>query len=130
MRFLFVCIGNSCRSQIAEAIAKDLGYDAVSAGTEPADTVHKNALSALFYKGISNSKLYPKTLKDVDTKDRIVVSMGCGVECPNIKIDYDFGLEDPKDKDFYYFLDLVEIIKAKIQEIIESKKIEKNNNNI
>ena len=130
MKFLFVCIGNSCRSQIAEAVARDLGYDAVSAGTEPADKVHKNAIFSLFYKGINTKGLYPKTLKDVDTKDRIVVSMGCGVECPNIKIDYDFDLEDPKDKDFYYFLDLVEIIKTKIQEIIESKKIEKNNNNI
>ena len=97
MKFLFVCIGNSCRSQIAEAIAKDLGYNAVSAGTKPALNVHKNALLALFYKGINTKGLYPKPLKDVDTKDRIVVSMGCGVECPDIKIDYDFGLEDPKD---------------------------------
>ena len=118
MRFLFVCIGNSCRSQIAEAIAKDLGYNAVSAGTKPAKNVHKNALLALFYKGINSTGLYPKSLKDVDTKDRIVVSMGCGVECPDIKIDYDFGLEDPKDKDFQYFLDLVEIIDKKIQDII------------
>ena len=57
MRFLFVCIGNSCRSQIAEAIAKDLGYNAVSAGTKPAKNVHKNALLALFYKGISISNI-------------------------------------------------------------------------
>ena len=55
MKFLFVCIGNSCRSQIAEAIAKDLGYNAVSAGTKPAMNVHKNALLALFYKGIKLS---------------------------------------------------------------------------
>ena len=98
--------------------AKDLSYNAVSAGTKPAKNVHKNALLALFYKGINSTGLYPKSLKDVDTKDRIVVSMGCGVECPDIKIDYDFGLEDPKDKDFQYFLDLVEIIDKKIQDII------------
>ena len=55
-----------------------------------------------------------------EIKDRIVVSMGCGVECPDIKIDYDFGLEDPKDKEFQYFLDLVEIIDKKIQDIIYS----------
>ena len=43
MRLLFVCVGNSCRSQMAEGIAKSLGHDADSAGTHPANEVSPNA---------------------------------------------------------------------------------------
>ena len=119
MKFLFVCIGNSCRSQIAEAVARELGHEAQSAGTEPSGTVHEYALRALKHCGIDCSGLYPKHLQKVsiDT-DTVVISMGCGVYCPNIKIDYDFDLEDPKDKDLGYFIDLVSIIQSKINAVV------------
>ena len=53
MRLLFVCVGNSCRSQMAEAIATSLGFKAASAGTHPADFVSENALKVLETKGIN-----------------------------------------------------------------------------
>ena len=115
MKFLFVCIGNSCRSQIAEAVARELGCEAQSAGTQPADKVHEYAFRALEKWGINCSGLYPKHIDDIKIDvDDVVVSMGCGVRCPNIKIDSDFNLEDPKDKDLGYFIDLVSTIREKI----------------
>ena len=52
MKVLFVCVGNSCRSQMAEAIARHHGLDAESAGTEPAPSVSGHALAVLDAHGI------------------------------------------------------------------------------
>lgn len=118
MKFLFVCIGNSCRSQIAEAVARHLGYSAQSAGTEPTNYIHKNALEALKHHKINTDGLYSKHLDDIVVDDDVtIVSMGCGVKCPNIKIDYDFNLDDPKDNDLDYFINLVSIIEDKIKRL-------------
>ena len=122
MKFLFVCIGNSCRSQIAEAVAKHLGYDAESAGTEPAKSVHKNAIIALKSVGIDTSGLHPKDLDTITIDEHIVVSMGCGVKCPDIAIHHDFGLKDPKYEKIDYFVELVQIIKNNILNIVKYEK--------
>ena len=55
MRLLFVCVGNSCRSQMAEGIARSLGYSADSAGTHPAQQIASNAVKVLQSKGISTT---------------------------------------------------------------------------
>ena len=60
MRLLFVCVGNSCRSQMAEGIAKSLGHDADSAGTHPANEVSPNAIMVLNSRGIDTKSLHPK----------------------------------------------------------------------
>ena len=118
MKFLFVCVGNSCRSQIAEAVARDLGHEAHSAGTEPAKSVHKNAIIALNSVGINTSGLYPKHLDTINIEGHTVVSMGCGVKCPDIEIHYDLGLGDPKYEKLDYFIELIDIIKNNIITII------------
>ena len=106
MRLLFVCVGNSCRSQIAEAIANELGFEAASAGTEPANNVNSNTISVLQSKGISTKNLYPKSIDNVEWQSfDMVISMGCGVNCPMIKIDQDWELEDPVDKSLEVFED-------------------------
>ena len=96
MRLLFVCVGNSCRSQMAEGIARHLGHEAESAGTHPATQVSTHALTVLASKGIDTSTLKPKSVDLFKAKDfDMVISMGCGVSCPAMKIDQDWGLEDP-----------------------------------
>ncbi|MDP7091785.1 MAG: arsenate reductase ArsC [Candidatus Thalassarchaeaceae archaeon] len=96
MRLLFVCVGNTCRSQMAEALAKDLGHKAMSAGTNPGGNVAEKSLEVLGELGIDASAQYPKSIDSIDATgfDRII-SMGCGVECPILPIDEDWGLDDP-----------------------------------
>ena len=57
MKVLFVCVGNTCRSQMAEAICKSLGHSADSAGTHPGSEVNPNAIIALEEKGIESAGL-------------------------------------------------------------------------
>ena len=84
---------------MAEAIARSHGHIATSAGTHPGEEVNANAMRVLSESGIDCSGLYPKSLDDIDTSghDKII-SMGCGVQCPNIPIDIDWGLDDPHGK--------------------------------
>ena len=83
---------------MAEAIARDLGHTASSAGTHPPEDrgVAPNALIALEEISIDISGLHPKSVDLVDPEsfDKII-SMGCGVSCPALPIDEDWGLEDP-----------------------------------
>ena len=98
MRLLFVCVGNTCRSQMAEAIARDLGQTASSAGTHPPGNgrVASNALTVLGEIGIDITGLYPNSVDLVKPGEfDKIISMGCGVRCPAIPIDEDWGLEDP-----------------------------------
>ena len=84
---------------MAEAICKSLGHSADSAGTHPGNEVNPNAIIALEEKGIESAGLRPKSIDYIDTEgyDKII-SMGCGVHCPNIRIDHDWGLDDPHGK--------------------------------
>ena len=96
MNILFVCVGNSCRSQMAEGIAKNLGFNASSAGTHPASSVNEKALLVCEEIGIDISNQYPKSVDQFSAKDfDLVISMGCGVSCPAMRIDQDWELEDP-----------------------------------
>lgn len=80
---------------MAEAIARHLGYDAQSAGTHPAERVSSNAIRVLEEMEISTEGLYPKLVEDIEITNQKIISMGCGVSCPTIRIDDDWGLEDP-----------------------------------
>ena len=62
MKLLFVCVGNSCRSQMAEGIARSLGHEAASAGTHPATVVSSNAVLACAEIGIDISNQQPKSV--------------------------------------------------------------------
>ena len=96
MRLLFVCVGNSCRSQMAEGIARHLGNESASAGTHPAHQVSAHALTILSSKGIDTSMLKPKSIDLFNADDfDLVISMGCGVSCPTMNIDQDWWLDDP-----------------------------------
>ena len=106
MKLLFVCVGNTCRSQIAEALAKNMGFQAQSAGTHPGENVAKNAKLVIKELGIEMEKQYSKSIDEIDTQsfDKII-SMGCGVECPDININLDWKLEDPLGKNIEFYRD-------------------------
>ncbi len=123
----FVCVGNSCRSQIAEGYAKEYGGDVLevySAGTDPADQVKSNAIKVMEEVGIDISEQYPKLLEDIPAELDILITMGCGVECPFIpcKMREDWGLDDPVGKPVEIFRETRDIIKRKVKELIEKAK--------
>lgn len=97
---IFVCVGNSCRSQMAEGLARSLGFEVASAGTEPAERVAPKAVEVMAEVGLDISAHVPSVVDpfsgELDAYDR-VISMGCGVEesCPALKADEDWGLDDP-----------------------------------
>ena len=81
---------------MAEGIARHLGHEAASAGTHPAHQVSANAIKILESKGIETNGLEPKSVDLFKAEDfDMVISMGCGVQCPAMRIDQDWGLEDP-----------------------------------
>ncbi|OCX42530.1 ArsC family transcriptional regulator [Campylobacter ornithocola] len=128
MKIAFICIHNSCRSQIAEALCKKmckeigLNLDVYSAGSDLSKEVNYKAIRVLKEKytlDISSYKVkgFDSLPKDLD----IVVGMGCGVVCPSVSARYhfDFGLEDPsgfEDKDF---IKVVESLELKLKELLE-----------
>ena len=83
---LFVCVGNSCRSQMAEALANRLGQGRVrawSAGSRPAGVISAVARNVMGEEGLSMDGQWSKGLEEVPVADMdVVVTMGCEVECP------------------------------------------------
>ena len=81
---------------MAEALARHYGHEAESAGTHPGSVVASNSLSVLKELGVSTEGLRPKSVDEIDTIGwDMIISMGCGVECPALPIAEDWGLEDP-----------------------------------
>jgi arsenate reductase (thioredoxin) len=124
LKVAFVCTGNSCRSQMAEGWAKQLGSDVLevySAGTHPSEGVNRNAIVVMKEAGVDISSQYPKILDEIPFEMDILIKMGCGVVCPFVpnKYEEDWGLEDPVGKPIEEFRETRDIIKAKAQELIE-----------
>lgn len=122
-KIAFICVHNSCRSQIAEALGKHLRgdeFDFYSAGTQTKPKINKDAVRLVkeLY-GIDMEKTqYSKTADKIPAPD-IAVSMGCEVGCPFIgrAFDDDWGLSDPTGKDDEEFIKVIKQIEAKILDI-------------
>lgn len=115
MRLLFVCVGNSCRSQMAEGLAKAMGHEADSAGTSPASSIATHAVTVLESRGISTEGMRPKSVDQFSAQDYdYVISMGCGVHCPVMKIDEDWGLEDPVGGPLSLYYDTAQEIQRRL----------------
>lgn len=103
-KIAFICVHNSCRSQIAEALGKHLAsdvFESYSAGTEIKSSINQDAVRIMkeMY-GIDMEKTqYSKLILDIPKPD-IAISMGCNVGCPFIgrAFDDNWGLEDPTEK--------------------------------
>lgn len=127
----FVCVHNSCRSQMAEGWAKKLGSDvleAYSAGTENYPEVKPLAVQVMEEAGVNMSSHHPKLLSDIPASLDIVITMGCNVECPFVPCSHkeDWGLTDPSGGPIEDFRKTRDIIEEKVKDLI--KRI--NNNEI
>ena len=119
----FICVHNSCRSQIAEALGKHLAgdeFDFYSAGTETKPQINQDAVRLMkeLY-GIDMEKTqHSKLLEDIPTVD-IVITMGCNVQCPFLPCKHreDWGLEDPTGKCDAEFESTIKQIEVKILQL-------------
>lgn len=120
----FVCVHNSCRSQMAEAFGKVIGlniFESYSAGTEERENINQDAVRIMKDIGIDmelNQK--PKLISEIPSVD-IVITMGCNVKCPTLPCNHreDWGLEDPTGKADNEFINTRDKIKEKIEELVE-----------
>ena len=116
----FICVHNSCRSQIAEALGKYYAsdiFESYSAGTEVKSQINQNAVRLMkkLYKIDMEETQKPKLLSDIPEVD-IVITMGCNVNCPFLPCEFreDWGLEDPSGKADEEFIKVIESIEEKI----------------
>lgn len=120
LKVAFICVHNSCRSQIAEALGKKLAFDvfeSYSAGSETKMQINQDAVGIMkkLY-GIDMEKTqYSKLVCDIPTPD-ILISMGCNVECPYIGMpfDDDWGLDDPTGKSEEEYIKVIKKIEGKV----------------
>ena len=125
----FVCVGNSCRSQMAEGFAKHYGKDLIevhSAGTDIAKEINPLAIEVMREVGIDISSQFPKTIFDIPKEVDFLITMGCGVECPFIpcKVKEDWGLPDPAGKPIEEFRKVRDEIEKKVLNLLERIKKE------
>ena len=116
----FICVHNSCRSQIAEALGKKLAadvFESYSAGTEVKPRINQDAVRLMKQlHGIDmEATQHSKLLSDIPQVD-VVITMGCNVQCPNIPCSFreDWGLEDPTGKDDDAFIETIRLIEEKM----------------
>ena len=116
----FICVHNSCRSQIAEALGKKLAanvFESYSAGTEVKPRINQDAVRLMKQlHGIDmEATQHSKLLSDIPQVD-VVITMGCNVQCPNIpcSLREDWGLEDPTGKDDDAFIETIRLIEEKM----------------
>jgi len=119
----FICVHNSCRSQIAEALGKALAsdvFESYSAGTETRPQINQDAVRLMKALYGIDMKLtqYSKPISDIPEPD-IAISMGCNVGCPFIGRPFDdnWGLEDPTGKSDEKFKKVIDEIRVRIMEL-------------
>ena len=121
----FVCVHNSCRSQMAEALGRQLAADvftSCSAGTETVPRINPDAVRLMgeIY-GIDMQGQYSKTLDKLPPVD-VLITMGCNVQCPALpcKRREDWGLEDPTGKGDEEFRKVIATIEQKVLALRDS----------
>lgn len=119
----FVCVHNSCRSQIAEALGKFLAsdtFESYSAGTEVKPKINADAVRLMKDRfGIDMEiEQYSKLISDLPQVD-VVITMGCNVKCPTLPCLYreDWGLDDPSGKSDASFNEVIDQIYEKVLDL-------------
>jgi len=119
----FICVHNSCRSQIAETLGKALAsdvFESYSAGTETKPQINQDAVRLMkkFYGIDMEQTQHSKLISDIPEPD-IAISMGCNVGCPFIGRPFDdnWGLEDPTGKNDEEFKKVIDEIQKQIMKL-------------
>ena len=121
----FICVHNSCRSQIAEALAKHLAaevFESYSAGTETKPQINQDAVRIMkeLYGIDMEQTQYSKLISDIPTPN-VAISMGCNVSCPfiNRAFDDNWGLTDPTGKSDEKFKEIIKEIERRVLQLKE-----------
>ena len=122
----FICVHNSCRSQIAEALGRHLAgdvFESYSAGTETKPQINPDALRLMkqvHHIDMEAEGQHSKLLSDIPEVD-VVVTMGCNVRCPFLPCQWreDWGLDDPTGKPEEAFLETIRRIEEKVLDLRE-----------
>ena len=123
---LFVCIENSCRSQMAEAFGNMYGQETIkaySSGSRPSGRVNPKAIASMQETGYDLSVHESKGLDEIpDIEYDLVVTMGCGDECPVIRANdrRDWDIPDPKNMNEKDFAEIRDLIRDKVQDLINT----------
>ena len=125
----FICVHNSCRSQIAEALGRHLAsdvFESYSAGTETKPQINQDAvrlMKQVHHIDMEAEGQHSKLLTDIPAVD-VVITMGCNVQCPMLPCQWrgDWGLEDPTGKPDEAFLQTIQLIEEKIRGLKERLK--------
>lgn len=119
----FICVHNSCRSQMAEALGKHLAsdvFESYSAGTETKDQINQDAVRLMkkIYNIDMEETQYSKLITELPEID-IKITMGCNVICPFVdsKYEEDWSLDDPTGKSDEEFKEVIAEIEKKIKEL-------------
>ena len=120
----FICVHNSCRSQIAEALGRHLAadvFESYSAGTERKDRMNPDAVRLMkdvYHIDMEAEGQHSKLLSDIPKVD-VVVTMGCNVRCPFLPCQWreDWGLDDPTGKPEEAFLETIRRIEEKVLDL-------------
>ena len=125
----FICVHNSCRSQIAEALGKHLAQDvflSYSAGTETKPQINQDAVRIMkeLYGIDMEETQHSKLISDIPDPD-IAISMGCNVSCPFIGrgFDVDWGLEDPTGKPDEEFKIIIREIERRVLKLRDALQV-------
>lgn len=124
-KILFVCVENSCRSQMAEGIARHFGkgiFEAYSAGSKPKGDVDSNAIKVIQEMGIDISLYISKGFDELPIRNfDYVVTLGCKDICPFFPAEkhIEWHIDDPKSKDISSFRHTRDDIKHKIEQLIK-----------
>lgn len=129
----FICVHNSCRSQMAEALGKSLAsdtFDSYSAGTETKPQINQDAVRIMkeLYQIDMEKTQHSKLLEELPEGIDVVITMGCNVECPYLPSKHreDWGLDDPSGKADEEFIKTAKTIEKMILDLkmrIENKTL-------
>ncbi|MDY0144220.1 MAG: arsenate reductase ArsC [Bacteroidales bacterium] len=121
----FICVHNSCRSQMAEALSKLYAkntFEAYSAGTDERDIINQDAVRIIkdLYNYDMNINQSPKLVDKLPELD-IIITMGCNVDCPWLPSKHreDWGLDDPSGLSDSEFIKTARLIEEKVNDLVD-----------